>query len=132
MNQRQHHQQCIGGLTQQRSRKQARVRRLRKRRAKRLRELGHPSFMPAAASVLHEKCAVPAQRQHAVFLASSALAAHPKPMDWRSNLLEAEADIATLVRSLRRVAVLGIKTEAQADEPAFYVPAALAKDGIEI
>jgi uncharacterized protein len=43
-----------------------------------------------------------------------------------------EARVAELVRSARRVAVLGIKTEAQASQPAFYVPAALHEGGVEI
>lgn len=43
-----------------------------------------------------------------------------------------DAAIGALVRSARRVAVLGIKTEAQATQPAFYVPAYLAGAGIEI
>ncbi len=33
---------------------------------------------------------------------------------------------------MHRVAVLGIKTEAQADAPAFYVPAFLAGAGVEV
>jgi uncharacterized protein len=48
------------------------------------------------------------------------------------KIIEHEADIAALVRSLRRVAVLGIKTEAQSNQPAFYVPAHLAAAGIEV
>ena len=52
--------------------------------------------------------------------------------DFRKNLLVDEAAIRALVRSLRRVAVLGIKTEAQAGEPAFYVPAYLAEHGVEV
>jgi predicted CoA-binding protein len=52
---------------------------------------------------------------------------------WRKNLLDDDEEaIAELVRSARRVAVLGIKTEAQAGEPAFYVPRTLARAGIEI
>ena len=43
-----------------------------------------------------------------------------------------ETRVAELVRSARRVAVLGIKTEAQASQPAFYVPAALHEGGVEI
>jgi predicted CoA-binding protein len=52
--------------------------------------------------------------------------------NWRENLLEDDAAVATLVRGLQRVAVLGIKTEAQAGQPAFYVPAYLARVGIEV
>ncbi len=51
---------------------------------------------------------------------------------FRDHLLEREEDVAALVRSLRRVAVLGIKTEAQRDQPAFYVPEVLARGGVEI
>ncbi len=50
----------------------------------------------------------------------------------RDRLFEDEARIGELVRSLRRVAVLGIKTEAQAGQPAFYVPEYLAGAGVEV
>lgn len=43
-----------------------------------------------------------------------------------------EAQVARLVRAARRVAVLGIKTEAQSGQPAFYVPAYLASAGLTI
>jgi predicted CoA-binding protein len=43
-----------------------------------------------------------------------------------------EARVAELVASARRVAVLGIKTEAQSGQPAFYVAEALHQAGIEI
>jgi len=53
--------------------------------------------------------------------------------EWRGNLIEDdEGRIAELLRSARRVAVLGIKTEAQSGQPAFYVPAALQKMGLSI
>ncbi|MEW5737497.1 MAG: CoA-binding protein [Myxococcota bacterium] len=47
------------------------------------------------------------------------------------ELVEDE-EIAALVRSLRRVAVLGIKTEAQRDQAAFYVPEYLQGVGVEV
>ena len=53
-------------------------------------------------------------------------------MDYRQNLLEDDARVAELVRGARRVAVLGIKTEAQAGQPAFYVPRYLQEAGAEI
>ncbi|HZS37506.1 MAG TPA: CoA-binding protein [Polyangia bacterium] len=53
-------------------------------------------------------------------------------MSWRDFLVEDEARVAELVRSLKRVAVLGIKTEAQASQPAFYVPRYLADAGVEV
>lgn len=42
------------------------------------------------------------------------------------------AVIDAILERMRRVAVLGIKTEAQRDQPAFYVPAYLAGAGVEI
>ena len=53
--------------------------------------------------------------------------------EWRRNLIEDdEHRIADLLRSARRVAVLGIKTEAQRGQPAFYVPASLQQMGLSI
>ena len=46
--------------------------------------------------------------------------------------LTTEAELRGLVRSLKRVAVLGIKTEAQSDQAAFYVPSYLASAGVEV
>jgi len=40
--------------------------------------------------------------------------------------------IRHLLASTRRIAVLGIKTEAQADQPAFYVPRYLLRAGFEL
>src|SRR5438093_12437050 len=53
--------------------------------------------------------------------------------DWRQNLIEDdEGRLLELLRSARRVAVLGIKTEAQRGQPAFYVAASLQQMGLEI
>jgi predicted CoA-binding protein len=53
--------------------------------------------------------------------------------EWRRNLIEDDEDrITELLKSARRVAVLGIKTEAQSGQPAYYVPAALQKMGLSI
>ena len=53
--------------------------------------------------------------------------------DFRKNLIEDDdARIAELLRSTKRVAVLGIKTEAQSGQPAFYVPATLQRMGVQI
>lgn len=49
-----------------------------------------------------------------------------------ARLLEDEADIATLVNGLKRVAVLGIKTEAHRGQPAFYVAEYVQRAGIEV
>jgi predicted CoA-binding protein len=43
-----------------------------------------------------------------------------------------EARVAELVRSARRVAVLGIKTAEQSGQPAYYVPETLQRGGVEI
>jgi len=53
-------------------------------------------------------------------------------MDWQENLVVNSWDIRALVARSQRVAVLGIKTEAQPDQPAFYVPKYLADAGFEI
>lgn len=53
-------------------------------------------------------------------------------MNWQENLIEGAEEIATLLARTRRVAVLGIKTEAQPHEPAFYVPKYLASAGLEV
>jgi len=52
--------------------------------------------------------------------------------DWRTNLVEDSAGIREIFQGARRVAVLGIKTEAQAGQPAFYVPEYLQRAGYEI
>jgi predicted CoA-binding protein len=52
--------------------------------------------------------------------------------DWRENLIEDDTRIGELVRSAKRVAVLGIKTAEKPDQPAFNVPELLAKHGVEI
>lgn len=52
--------------------------------------------------------------------------------DPRALLIEDAAAVLALVRAARRVAVLGIKTEAQASQPAFYVPQYLAAAGLEV
>jgi hypothetical protein len=53
-------------------------------------------------------------------------------MDWRQNLIEDDAGLKALLREARRVAVLGIKTEEHAGQPAFYVPQYLAEAGLEV
>jgi predicted CoA-binding protein len=48
------------------------------------------------------------------------------------HLLETDAAIAELLKRTRRVAVLGIKTEAQAGQPSFDVPKYLVEAGLEV
>lgn len=52
--------------------------------------------------------------------------------DWRALLIEDSAGLRDLLARTHRIAVLGIKTERQADQPAFYVPAYLAQAGFEV
>jgi len=52
--------------------------------------------------------------------------------DWRDNLVESDAEMAAIFADTKRIAVLGIKTEAQRGQPAFYVPEYMAKAGYEI
>ncbi|HYD42008.1 MAG TPA: CoA-binding protein [Anaeromyxobacter sp.] len=51
---------------------------------------------------------------------------------WEENLISDDEGIRKLLASTRRVAVLGIKTEEQAQQPAYSVPAFLAHAGLEI
>src|SRR5260370_35762872 len=51
---------------------------------------------------------------------------------WRANLVTDQDGIARLVRECKRIAVLGIKTEAQRDQPAFYVAEYMARAGYDI
>ncbi|WP_163786980.1 CoA-binding protein [Myxococcus vastator] len=53
-------------------------------------------------------------------------------MSWEQNLIEDEAGVERVVRGARRVAVLGIKTEQQSGQPAYYVPDYLARAGVEV
>lgn len=52
--------------------------------------------------------------------------------NWQENLIESAEGIKTLLSQTRRIAVLGIKTEAQGSQPAFYVPQYLATAGLEV
>ncbi|HEU4410345.1 MAG TPA: CoA-binding protein [Polyangiaceae bacterium] len=52
--------------------------------------------------------------------------------DRQGRLIESADDIAELLRTVTSVAVLGIKTEAQADQPAHYVPAYCQRAGLEV
>ena len=52
--------------------------------------------------------------------------------DWRENLIDSDREIAELLAETRRIAVLGMKTEAQSYQPAFYVPQYMATAGFEV
>ena len=52
--------------------------------------------------------------------------------DWRGNLVDSDAELAAILAETKRISVLGIKTEAQAGQPAIYVPHYMAEAGYEI
>ena len=52
--------------------------------------------------------------------------------NWQQNLLDGGEQIRELLRQTKRIAVLGIKTERQAAQPAFYVPEYLQRAGFEV
>lgn len=53
-------------------------------------------------------------------------------MDHHANLLERDEDIRDLIASVHRIAVLGMKTEQQASQPAFYVPKYMHRAGFDV
>ena len=53
-------------------------------------------------------------------------------MNWQENLLTTTEQIRDLIDHTKRIAVLGIKTDAQADQPSVYVPLYMQKAGFEI
>jgi predicted CoA-binding protein len=53
-------------------------------------------------------------------------------MSWRENIISSSAGIQALLNETRTIAVLGIKTEAQTGQPAFYVPSYLQTAGFRI
>jgi predicted CoA-binding protein len=53
-------------------------------------------------------------------------------MSWQQNILTTSREIRELLNATRTIAVLGIKTEAQSGEPAFYVPKYLQRAGFQI
>ena len=52
--------------------------------------------------------------------------------DQHPNLVTSPEAIASIVKATRRIAVLGIKTEQQRDQPAFYVPEYMLRAGYDI
>jgi predicted CoA-binding protein len=52
--------------------------------------------------------------------------------DWRENIIETDAGLRELLAETQRVAVLGMKTEAQSFQPAFYVPQYMAAAGFDV
>ena len=53
-------------------------------------------------------------------------------MDWQENILNSDKQIQALLKQTKTIAVLGIKTEAQSFQPAFYVPKYMHDRGFKI
>ena len=53
-------------------------------------------------------------------------------MNWRDNILTNADQLRELLSQTKTIAVLGIKTEAQANQPAFYVPNYMRSAGFKI
>jgi predicted CoA-binding protein len=69
----------------------------------------------------------PGQHNVACFLLLSAAMT-----DWKTNLINDNAGIETLLRETKTIAVLGIKPESHAGQAAFYVPAHMAEAGYDV
>jgi predicted CoA-binding protein len=53
-------------------------------------------------------------------------------MNWENNLIDDEPRLAQMLKETRRVAVLGIKTESQVEQAAFFVPQYLVEAGVDV
>ena len=53
-------------------------------------------------------------------------------MGWRKNILTTDDQIRELLRETKTIAVLGIKPESHAGQPAFYVSKYMADEGYDI
>ena len=53
-------------------------------------------------------------------------------MNWKSNLINDAQGMREMLAQTRTIAVLGIKTEAQSGQPAFYVPHYMAQAGYDV
>jgi predicted CoA-binding protein len=53
-------------------------------------------------------------------------------MNWQNNLITDTQGIRTLLAETKTIAVLGIKTERQSGQPAFYVPSYMQDAGFRI
>ena len=53
-------------------------------------------------------------------------------MNWRDNLITDTQGIRSLLSETKTIAVLGIKTERQSGQPAFYVPSYMHRAGFQI
>jgi uncharacterized protein len=52
--------------------------------------------------------------------------------DWKTNVIEDTKSILDVIRDTRTIAVLGMKPDSHADQPAHYVPAHMVAAGYEV
>ena len=52
--------------------------------------------------------------------------------DWKSNVIEDTKSILDVIRDTKTIAVLGMKPDSHADQPAHYVPAHMVSAGYEV
>jgi len=52
--------------------------------------------------------------------------------DWKRNVIQDTTAIQDIIRNTKTIAVLGIKPDSHADQPAHYVPAHMLAAGFEI
>jgi uncharacterized protein len=52
--------------------------------------------------------------------------------DWKTNVIEDTKSIQELIRETKTIAVLGMKPDSYADQPAHYVPAHMAAAGYDV
>jgi predicted CoA-binding protein len=52
--------------------------------------------------------------------------------DWKQNLINDSRGIADMLRDTKTIAVLGIKPESHAGQPAYYVPAHMQSAGYDV
>ncbi|HLE62035.1 MAG TPA: CoA-binding protein, partial [Pyrinomonadaceae bacterium] len=53
-------------------------------------------------------------------------------MDWQSNIIDDTTAMGAIIQATKTVAVLGIKTEEQSWQAAYYVPKYLQAAGFEV
>src|SRR5262245_31280434 len=60
------------------------------------------------------------------------MSSSPAATDWRTHLIESTDEMRAILRNSRRIAVLGIKPEPRADQPAHFVAEYTKEAGFEI
>lgn len=53
-------------------------------------------------------------------------------VEWKTNVIEDTKSIQDVIRQTKVIAVLGIKPDSRADQPAYYVPAHMNAAGYEV